>query len=100
MAAKLSSLLIKNLIYAFSEAFSWIFFFTIQNVEIYVGKAVFFTFYERSTDFVIYKNKNYRFSGRIRTFYQNKNDFYEKKNSVALPRFYGCQNEKFCPPAF
>jgi hypothetical protein len=31
------------------------------------------------------KKKIYRFSGRIRTFYRRKTDFYEKKNSVALP---------------
>jgi hypothetical protein len=51
---------------------------------------------------VISKKKNYRFSGRIRTFYRRKTDFYEKKipSLCRLPRFHVFPNEKLCPPAF
>jgi hypothetical protein len=41
------------------------------------------------------KNIFYRFSGRSRAFYETNTDFFEKKNSVALPSAVrGCPNEK------
>jgi hypothetical protein len=44
----------------------------------------------------------YRFSGRIRTFYRRKTNFYEKKISVALPSavISWLSKWKFCPPDF